>query len=388
MYRFRPPNPRFRRSKPRRGMVLVAVLAILALCSAILFAFVEEATERIKHSALFFEQDDLRAEAYSYHELALAVLSEIQELDGALYAPNQGWGDPLGYAGVQPPNELQVRIDIEDESSRLSFHEESIRGTDSQILMMALEELGFDLQDAYELADSLKDWQDADDAKSLNGAEADYYERFVPEYRPPNQPIATWQELRLIKGFSELFYDEDGRPLPILGQFTELFSLHASGRVNENTARPMVRRILQRVDNVDRDVLGDYLLGPDREAGTGDDRYRRDATEMFLPEGGSGLNFEATRFRVTVEVTRGESRFLLQSLVELGGGRGGRAPRTQGEVDAQPADGNEGGDAGDNPQRELQRQGAELTRGQRGRDERPVPNYPFTLIILYENDRL
>lgn len=60
-----------------------------------------------------------------------------------------------------------------------------------------------------ELQDAWEDWIDRDDAKRMNGAEKDYYEKLTPPYEPRNGRIETVKELSLIKGMDKVFKDLD-----------------------------------------------------------------------------------------------------------------------------------------------------------------------------------
>ena len=42
--------------------------------------------------------------------------------EGKLYAPEQGWADPLSYAGVEVPNGWEVQIQLQDESGKLPLN--------------------------------------------------------------------------------------------------------------------------------------------------------------------------------------------------------------------------------------------------------------------------
>ena len=71
------------------------------------------------HQSQFQGQEDMRSQAYCFFDTALAVLHEIKEIDGQLYRPVQGWGDPIGYSGIPLPDGVDVQVKITDESGRL-----------------------------------------------------------------------------------------------------------------------------------------------------------------------------------------------------------------------------------------------------------------------------
>ncbi len=61
-----------------------------------------------------------------------------------------------------------------------------------------------------ELADAIKDWQDADEDVSESGAETETYSRFTPAYSCKNGPFESIEELALLNGATrEILYGED-----------------------------------------------------------------------------------------------------------------------------------------------------------------------------------
>jgi general secretion pathway protein K len=292
------------------------VLALVVLLGFITVAFLEDAKDQIRYDAQFQEQEDLRAVAFSALDTTLAVLNVFQDVDGSIWGPEQGWGDPLDFAGYEPPNNLQVNVQIHDESGRFG-----IQDVEFDFLRIVFIELGFDIRDAEELADSLIDWMDEDDLSRLNGFDGEEYARLNPPYLPANDNIQSWDELALIPAFQENFWDEDGRPLPALKTFKDSFSLYNTDPVNINAAGPFVIRVLDELGIIEEENLNDYRAGPDLEPGNEDDRLLRDADTggVFL-DGGSGLaGTDSSLLEVSVEVKRGDSVFLLRSLVSWRG---------------------------------------------------------------------
>ena len=163
-------SPRFTpRSARQRGSVLVAVLAIILLLTFIITRFMEEAVEDLEYRAIFNEPADVRSFTYSMLEVALATVHEVALIDeGKLYAPEQGWADPLSYAGVEVPNGWEVQIQLQDESGKLPLNTMN----EATLNRMLEESFDFDFGTARELSSMLLDWIDADDSRRLNGAES------------------------------------------------------------------------------------------------------------------------------------------------------------------------------------------------------------------------
>ena len=196
-------------SEPKRGSVLVAVLAIVLLLSYIVTRFIDEAVDDLEYRAIFNEPADVSSFSYSMLEVALATIHEVALIDdGKLFAPEQGWADPINYAGITIPNGWELEIQIQDESNKLP-----INTMDEALLNQMLEEsFDFDFGTARELSSMLLDWIDPDESRRLNGAESEDYLRRKPAYRAANSPLQSLEELRLLEIWEDEFFDEDGLP--------------------------------------------------------------------------------------------------------------------------------------------------------------------------------
>ena len=161
---------------PTRGSVIIAVLAIVLLLSFIITQFIDEAVGDLEYRAIFNEPADVRSFSYSMLEVALATIHEVALIDeGKLFAPEQGWADPVKYAGIKIPNGWELEIQIQDESNKLS-----INTMDEELLNQMLEEnFGFDFAQ-LEASSMLLDWIDPNESRRLNGAESEDYLRRNP----------------------------------------------------------------------------------------------------------------------------------------------------------------------------------------------------------------
>jgi hypothetical protein len=91
-----------------------------------------------------------------------------------------------------------TRYGLQDESNRLNlnslpFIEEQINGG-GRNLLMALPGMTEDT------ADAILDWIDTDDEAREYGAEAEHYQTLDPPYRPRNGPMASVEDLLLVRG--------------------------------------------------------------------------------------------------------------------------------------------------------------------------------------------
>jgi hypothetical protein len=306
--------------RQQKGSILAGVLVILFLMGVVVTRFIDEALREIQYQSQFQGQLDLRSEAYSALDASLAALHEIRVIDGELYRASQGWHDPLGYSQFPIPDGTEITVTLEDETGKLP-----IGHGDVVIWNLLFEAMGIDLSDAETLTDSLIDWMDKDDFKRLNGAEKDDYDLDGKEYKPSNEILKDFKELRHIQGFDEMFFnEEDGKPNQYYKWFEQSVSLYSVHPVNVNTAQGLVLNILARMGGFNGEQFVQHMRGPDTIAGTADDPFVTNFQQIpgfgmgATPGGGSASNlFGSTSkmFHLRVKVKRGEAVFLIDTLV-------------------------------------------------------------------------
>jgi general secretion pathway protein K len=296
-----PPALRHRHPS-RRGGVLIAVLAIIALLSFLVTRFLQEASDSLEYRALFNEPPEVRAYAFSMLEASLAALHEVALIDdGKLYAPEQGWADPLAYCGIQVPNDWQVAVEISDATAKLPLN--TIQENDlNRILEQYFE---FDFGTTRELSSMLLDWIDPDDSRRLNGAESEDYLDENPPYRAANRPLQSLEELRLLKIWQEEFFEDDGRPNEAFAQLAAIFTVEHRGSANANAAPAVVLESLAPEDA----FFGENLF----EQIEGEAPYLKNLPDSARDK---KLTSEIQLLRLTVTLTRGSVPFVLQALVE------------------------------------------------------------------------
>lgn len=228
---------RDRLNKGTKGSILIAVLAVITLLAFLATRFMEDAVEDLEYRALFEQPSDFRAVAYTYLEIALAIVHEIALIDdGKLYDPEQKWGRALSYYKAPLSNDWKVEISISDPCSKIAINALS----NEQLSDLLEDGLDFDFSTAQELIDTWNDWKDPDDNRSLNGAESDDYLDKDPPYRAANRPIQSLDELKLIEVWNETFFDDAGLPNELFWQLSALVSTLHEEKVNINAATPMV----------------------------------------------------------------------------------------------------------------------------------------------------
>lgn len=306
-------------NRSKRGSIIIFVMGMIFLLSILLVQFMEQILPHIQMNAMKNAESDLRRVAYSSLEVTLAVMSEYATYDSALYAPTQGWHDPLAFAGVDFPD-AEVSIEFRDESAKLPF---SSLYEDAVTFTIILSDLGFDDYTATELVDKFQDWIDEDDLVRPDGAENDFYLDAPIPYEPANGPITSLNELALIGGFQEEFFDINGRPNELFYQFESLFSPVNDGNVNVNSADPALFTLGEDGINFEQEPFWEYLAGDDMERGTADDRYLTDASliPVSVRDGipGVTVSSEISWLTIVVRAKRGLSVFELRALVSMGG---------------------------------------------------------------------
>ncbi len=154
---------------------------------------------------------------------------------------------------------------------------------------------------------AILDWIDADDDKSANGAERDFYQRLAPPYVPKNGPCASLKELLFVRAVTRRIYlgerlnqssllDGNGND----GQFQSsaahgdenmdsglvgIFTVYGNGKININTASKTILAALPGLDDQVAETILTYRSGPDGRFCTDDDGYLEKAEELANVEG-------------------------------------------------------------------------------------------------------
>ncbi len=162
----------------KRGSILVFILALIVLLSVLCMRLMQETVQELRHVSQFHRRDDLRMHAYSALDVAVGALNEFMMLEKTLYAPSQGWGDPLSYAEITPlDSRVQWSISLIDESGKVPISAISEKDLVSLFAIMRAEEDSLVNEDDGQLFyDTLMDWQDADEEERDEGAEDGFYE--------------------------------------------------------------------------------------------------------------------------------------------------------------------------------------------------------------------
>ena len=311
------------------------ILGMVVVMGYVLTQFIEKGLSEIAGEGYYVERDRLRVKAYGALEITLAVLADFMAIEQSLQSPAQGWADPIGYAGVDLGDGVEVRVTFTDESAKLPLNR-----LDESSLFLLFDEIGIPPEDNLLLTNSLLDWIDEDDETRIDGAETDEYGfREIP-HRAANRAIHNLEELSVVEGFDIYFFDEEGRPNAIFDLFAEMVSPYGTGTLNANTVGPLTLRVAGSMSDPQIDAIGDYLSGADQIPGNGDDRYFASVDELLEvivempPDLTLGVNMSI--LGIEVQATEGNAVFALKAIISLDGtgvpevqaspSPGGRAP--------------------------------------------------------------
>jgi general secretion pathway protein K len=157
-------------------------------------------------------------------------------------------------------DEGRFLIEIADLSGRIQINQlveqnGNYNDTQKSLLMRFLGSPEFDLDDeeVENIVDAIKDWIDPDDETTRFGAEDSYYKALQTPYPCKNAPFEFLEELLLVRGVTkELFYGTEERP-----GISPYLSTHGDGKININTAAPLVLRSLS--ERIDEDLAEDMV---------------------------------------------------------------------------------------------------------------------------------
>jgi hypothetical protein len=301
-----------RRLERARGAVIIVVLVTVLLASLMLARFMESSRVELVLATRDADRERLRGEAYSALETALAVMAEIQAVDGDLHAPDQGWGDPFAYAGDTPREGLQVSFEYTDESGKISLPRLSF----DELVELA-QSLGLGDNDARRFADGLFAWTRADHLPQEMDAEASRYERSALPHEPPRRSLRSWEELRAVRVARDYAYDEEGALTPFGSALRETLSLYDFEGSNVNALSPAIGA-LRGWDSSQLGSLASYTTGRAGRAAGAPPWFRGvDDVRGVLGANADteGLGASVKLLRVVVTVREGAASATVSALV-------------------------------------------------------------------------
>jgi Type II secretion system (T2SS), protein K len=299
----------------RRASVIVVVLITLMLASLMIVQFIDTSAVELVLATRAADRTHLKADAYAALETALAVMSEIKQVDnGKIYAPAQGWDDPYGYSGESPRDGLEVKFEFKDESGRISLP--TLKFDD---MILLAEALGLEEHDAKRFSDGLYTWMKADHVPQDIEAEASRYERGALPHKAPLRSLRSWDELRAVSVANTYVYDEDGALTPFGAALRENLSLYRYNGANINAVVP-AWFTLHKWDEFQQATVTNYMSGSaPRPAGA--PKWFRSTNEVGKVIGAkidlSGLSTEVRLLRIYITLKEGAANMRLNALVAL-----------------------------------------------------------------------
>jgi hypothetical protein len=297
-----------------RGSVIVVVLVTLLFAALLLTRLIESSSTDLLIAMRVADRDRLRADAHGAMETVLAVLMDFRTVDGGLYAPVQGWEDPLGYAGYVPRERVTVTVAFEDESAKLSLPRLNL-----DTLNTLLVQLGLPIPDAARVADAMFVWMRSGHLAAESATSATVYERGDPPAKPPYRSLRSFEELAGIAVAKDFFYDADGRPTPLFEAFKGAVSLYQFNATNLNSA-PAPVLAATGWDPTQTSTLQKYLSAP--VSATKTRPYLRSMQEARRQVGnvaGRNLGAQIQVLRITVTAREGAAQLKLSALVTWAG---------------------------------------------------------------------
>jgi DNA uptake protein ComE-like DNA-binding protein len=202
-------------------LLVLVVVAALALGTGTYLQLMQTELRAVRYHGRGAQATRLAESAVEYLKVVLALPPAEVQLQGGLaanpttmqaqLADDQPSDFDRGRFTVLAPAQADgryagVRFGLEDEAAKLNLNVLLAEGAEDQAQFRLLALPGMTPQ----IADAILDWLDPDDAPRPFGAERESYAQFDPPYEPRNGPIASLDELLLVRGVTpELLYGLD-----------------------------------------------------------------------------------------------------------------------------------------------------------------------------------
>ena len=253
--------PKFSRLKNQKGFALVLTLLMISMMVVVTLQFNRSVWSGLYGASNLKEATRLRLVARSGFECAMMVLSEDKELND-VDTLREPWAQSreLSLQSTTLFEEGHFMVEISDLCGKIQINRllngkgdwhPAQRDLFQRFLLSKA--FGLDSDEVSNLMDFIKDWIDPDEDITRFGAESGYYRGLEPPYSCTNGPLASLDRLTLIRGFSEeLVYGTSEKKgiMPYL-------SVHGDGKININTAGPVVLQALSTEMNEEmvRDMI-------------------------------------------------------------------------------------------------------------------------------------
>lgn len=280
------------------GSALIVVLWVLGLLAMFVVAFAFDMKIEARVTSTW--RKALKAEYLAKGGVELARMALLETTDADLNNTDpsaylaKGADEKLRYAvwglahgsGAQLTRDLgagSVTVSIQPENARMNINamiNVNDRNATYDAWESVFESAGVPREQWDALVDCLVDWVDQNELTHLNGAESQYYEGLTPPYKAKNRPLATVDELIMVKGFNEPVNKDGGQTVydAVAGYLT---AYSDDQKVNINAVS---RDTLMAVLSIDA-ALAEQIIaeraGPDGIQGTEDDRPFKDLGDLL-----------------------------------------------------------------------------------------------------------
>ena len=217
----------YKLAKKENGVILIVVLWIIVI--SLTMVTILASNVRLSVATILQQSNALQNKAQLMAAINLAkmeILLEKSTLKNSRLNANKRNrfnGQPINLS-YQYETNIVVRI---NELSGLINIARISRKNFQLLLEKQLESLEKSI-DVEDLLDAWQDWTDSDNLTRLHGAESNFYQQKEPPYQPANSKLTSVEELKLIKGFADIFKDID---------LNSIFSIYgSSASINPNNA--------------------------------------------------------------------------------------------------------------------------------------------------------
>lgn len=214
----------------QRGIALITAMLVVAIVATVAAYLSMGQTLWMRQSENTFAI--AQADSVASGALALATVLIAQDRNAATDHAGEIWAEPLP---PFPVGQGSVTAEISDAQGRFNLNNLAANpnNDDRKIFMALLDELGLDRA----LNEAVIDWVDTNSTVAgAAGAEDEYYLALPAPYRAANRPLASVDELRLVRGF-------DAEAVQALRPFVTVLPV-SDARINANTAPPEVLAVL------------------------------------------------------------------------------------------------------------------------------------------------
>jgi general secretion pathway protein K len=352
----------------------------LVVTAVALTAFIERASNDLLVEARDADAGRLRQEAYSALEVTIAVLEDFRQADSGLHSPNEGWSDPLRWAGWTPTAGRTVDVSLEDESAKIPLNH-----TDLTTLTTLF--VGWQIRpdQAASLADALLGWM-KNGYVYTTPLTVDYEQDPIP-YDAPARALRDYSELAAIDVARTLLFDEGGLPNANYWRFVADCSIFDFATPNVNGANADVLGAVGQYTDVQKQHLRDFLNGTGQYANQNPQWFQNAAMLAGVAGLGGqagGFGTTVTALRVLVTVHEGRSQFRLAAVIAPQGGAGliltNAANATAGNTSAAAST--------TTSVTATAQPGAAAVASTRAANVPQNLSYPFTILQLLEDDAI